>query len=56
MEQRFISLYHCKCGMSWKKGTGFFQRTDDMVFCLEHNYANKKPRRIIKIKSITSEK
>ncbi len=34
MKQQFIGLQHCKCGMSWKKDAGFFERTGDMVFCL----------------------
>lgn len=35
MKQQFIGLQHCKCGMSWKKDIGFFERTKDMVFALE---------------------
>ena len=35
MKQQFIDLQHCKCGMSWKKDAGFFERTPDMVFALE---------------------
>ena len=35
MKQQFISLQHCSCGMSWMKNTGFFERTPDMVFCLQ---------------------
>lgn len=35
MKQQFIGLKHCKCGMSWLKSIGYFQRTSDMVFCLE---------------------
>ena len=31
MKQQFIGLQHCKCGMSWKKDIGFFERTSDMV-------------------------
>ena len=27
MKQQFIGLFHCKCGMSWIKTTGFFERT-----------------------------
>ena len=34
MKQQFIGLQHCSCGMSWKGGIGFFERTPDMVFCL----------------------
>ena len=35
MKQQFIGLQHCKCGMSWKKDEGFFERTPNMVFALE---------------------
>lgn len=35
MKQQFIGLKHCKCGMSWLKSIGYFQRTSDMVFYLE---------------------
>ncbi len=34
MKQQFIGLQHCKCGVSWEKKRGFFERTSDMVFCL----------------------
>ena len=35
MRQQFIGLKHCECGISWLKGTGFFYRTPDMIFCLK---------------------
>ena len=35
MKQQFIGLRHCKCGMSWKKDIGFFERNPDMVFALQ---------------------
>lgn len=35
MKQQFIGLQYCKCGISWKKGQGFFERTSDMAFVLE---------------------
>ena len=35
MKQQFIGLQHCKCGMSWKKDIGFFERTSAMEFALE---------------------
>ncbi len=38
MKQQFIGLQHCKCGMSWKKDIGFFQRTPDMIFYLDKNH------------------
>ena len=54
MKQQFIGLQHCKCGMSWKKDLGFFERTPDMVFCLRKTndkkyqplilYQNKKSK------------
>ena len=42
MKQQFIGLQHCKCGVSWKKEIGFFERTRDMVFALERKKAGKK--------------
>lgn len=44
MKQQFIGLQHCKCGMSWKRDIGFFEHTNDMVFCLERRYINGKPK------------
>lgn len=41
MKQQFIGLQHCKCGMSWKKDIGFFERTPDMVFALERKVVKK---------------
>ena len=35
MKQQFIGLFHCKCGLSWKRDIGFFERTPNMVFALE---------------------
>lgn len=32
MVQQFIGLKHCKCGISWKKDIGYFERTSDMGF------------------------
>ena len=42
MKQQFIGLQHCKCGVSWMKDTGFFERTTDMKFCLERRKIGKK--------------
>lgn len=42
MKQQFIGLQHCKCGMSWKKDIGFFERNNDMVFALEREADGKK--------------
>lgn len=44
MKQQFIGLQHCKCGMSWKKDIGYFERTSDMVFALERRKAGKKTK------------
>lgn len=46
MKQQFIGLQHCKCGMSWKKDIGFFERTPDMVFALERRTTGKKTKQI----------
>ena len=29
MKQQFIGLKPCKCGMSWKRDIGYFERTGD---------------------------
>ena len=42
MKQQFIGLQHCRCGMSWKKDIGFFERSSDMVFALERRRIGKK--------------
>ena len=42
MKQQFIGLQHCRCGMSWKKGDGFFERSGDMVFALQRRRVGKK--------------
>lgn len=41
MKQQFIGLQHCKCGVSWKKDIGFFERTPDMIFALERRVVRK---------------
>ena len=46
MKQQFIGLKHCKCGMSWQRGTGFFERSNDMVFALERQKTGKKVKQI----------
>ena len=48
MKQQFIGLQHCKCGMSWKKDEGFFERNGDMVFALERRKTNKKRGKKVK--------
>ena len=42
MKQPFPGLQHCRCGMSWKKDIGYFERTPDMVFALERRTVGKK--------------
>lgn len=46
MKQQFIGLKHCKCGMSWLKSIGYFQRTSDMIFCLKRFKIGKKIKQI----------
>ena len=50
MKQQFIGLKHCKCGMSWKKDIGYFERTEDMVFALERRNLGKKWKQVPVIK------
>ena len=42
MRQQSSGLQHCKCGMSWKKDIGFFERTNDMVFVQGREADGKK--------------
>lgn len=46
MKQQFIGLYHCKCGVSYLKKTGYFQRTPDMVFALERHKTGNKVKQV----------
>ena len=46
MKQQFIGLKHCKCGMSWLKSEGYFQRTPAMIFCLKRVKVGKKTKQI----------
>ena len=46
MTQQFIGLKHCKCGVSWKKDIGYFERTPDMVFALERRVVQKSKNSI----------
>ena len=50
MKQQFIGLQHCKCGMSWKKDIGFFERTNDMIFCLRRKKVGKKIKQVSEIR------
>ena len=51
MKQQFIGLKHCKCGTSWSKSGGYFQRTPDMVFALERKVV-KKGKNSIRAKQV----
>jgi len=51
MVQQFIGLKHCKCGTSWKKDIGYFERTPDMAFALERK-VTKKSKNSIKAKQL----
>ena len=42
MKQQFTGLLHCKCGTSWKRDIGFFERTLDMIFALERKKVGYK--------------
>ena len=44
MVQQFIGLKHCKCGVTWRKGEGYFMRTGDMVFALEKTKNGNKTK------------
>lgn len=46
MKQQFIGLQHCRCGMSWKKDIGFFERKPDMVFVLQRRHCGKKIKKV----------
>ena len=46
MKQQFIGLQHCKCGMSWEKDIGFFERTPDMVFALQRQKVGGKMKNV----------
>lgn len=46
MKQQFIGLQHCKCGVSWQKGIGFFERSGNMVFALERKRLGKKVKQV----------
>jgi len=44
MVQQFVGFKHCKCGVTWQKGKGYFRRTNDMVFTLEKKEQNGKTK------------
>jgi hypothetical protein len=51
MKQQFIGLKHCKCGTSWSKSDGYFERTPDMVFALERRIT-KKSKNSVRTKQV----
>jgi len=51
MKQQFIGLKHCKCGTSWSKSDGYFERTPDMVFALRRK-VTKKGKNSIRTKQV----
>ena len=51
MKQQFIGLNHCKCGMSWSKADGYFERSPDMVFALQRK-VTKKGKNSIRTKQV----
>ena len=51
MKQQFIGLKHCKCGTTWKKGSGYFERSSDMTFTLERK-VTKKSKSSVKVKQV----
>jgi hypothetical protein len=51
MKQQFIGLKHCKCGTSWSKTGGYFERTPNMVFALQRK-VTKKGKNSIRTKQV----
>lgn len=46
MKQQFIGLQHYKCGMSWEKDIGYFEKTSDMLFALERRTVGEKVKQL----------
>ena len=46
MKQQFIGLLHCKCGISYHKDMGYFERTGNMIFELEKKKIGEKTKRV----------
>lgn len=46
MKEQFIGLKHCKCGVSWHKLIGYFERTPEMVFRLQRQKVGKKIKQV----------
>ena len=51
MKQQFIGLKHCKCGTSWSKADGYFERSPDMVFALQRK-VTKRGKNSIRTKQV----
>jgi hypothetical protein len=51
MKQQFIGLKHCKCGVSWHKKVGYFERTPDVVFALQR-IVKRKGKNSFKTKQV----
>jgi len=51
MKRQFIGLKHCKCGTSWSKADGYFERTPDMIFVLQRK-VTKKGKNSIRTKQV----
>jgi len=51
MKQQFIGLKHCRCGTSWSKADGYFERTPSMVFALQR-VVTKKGKNSIRAKQV----
>jgi len=46
MKKQFIGLLHCKCGMSYHKKIGYFERTSNMIFALQRKKVGKKIKQV----------
>lgn len=46
MTQQFIGLCHCRCGLSWHKQMGYFERTSEMIFALERRQVGHKIKQV----------
>jgi len=46
MKQQFIGLKHCRCGVSWKKDVGYFERTSGMTFHLKKIKKGTKTKQV----------
>ena len=55
MKRQFIGLQHCKCGISWKKDIGYFERTKDMVFTQERKSVKCKVKQVPVIRNRDSQ-